>query len=96
MVYYEMAYSYHALDEYDKAMELLETSMEMNDSQENVGAYILYGGILDDQGDTEEAIEFYEDAIEDIDFYLLDYNLAVSYFRNEQIEKGLDRFKTNI
>jgi tetratricopeptide (TPR) repeat protein len=91
IVYYEMAYSYYALKDYDNSIKKSKKAIKLAKSNENnsilLSSYLIHGAAIDDSGDTKKAIKIYNKAIKKFpNNYLLRYNLGYSYFKNRQYD----------
>jgi tetratricopeptide (TPR) repeat protein len=76
---YEIAYSYYALKDYDNAKKYCLLAMKEY-STEYLSAALIYGSILDDTGNPDEAIKYYKNLLKKYPKeYLLHYNIAISY-----------------
>ncbi|MBL7873070.1 MAG: tetratricopeptide repeat protein [Cyclobacteriaceae bacterium] len=79
MAYYEMAFSYHLLKEYEQSLESANQALALNDQGVNYYATIIKGSVLDDMGRTQESVSFYKEAVKKYpDQYLLLFNYGVS------------------
>lgn len=93
---YEIAYSYYALNDYDKAKKYCLLAMQKN-SAEYLSAALIYGSILDDTGNPDEAIKFYKNLLKTYpNAYLLHYNIAISYSKIPQPSKSQKHFEQAI
>lgn len=93
---YEMAFSYFIKKDYNKALEIgLKGAQYKSDSL--IDYYILIGNTYDLIGQTEKAIEVYEKGIKlDPQKVGLHYNLAVTFFKQNKIDKAKKSLKTVI
>lgn len=79
LVYYEIAYSYHQLKDYPNALTCVNKSLSLNDEKTNYLATIVKGSVLDDMGEPQESIAFYQQALKKYpNKYLLLFNYGVS------------------
>lgn len=87
----EVAFLLNDVGLYDRAISLLEESMNTNDSNTDVLVDLAFGYEL--KGDFEKAIE-YNNRLLDIDPYSYDgwVNIGKLYSRNDQHEKAIDAF----
>ena len=93
---YEIAYSYYALKDYDKAKKYCLLAMKKY-SAEYLSAALIYGSILDDTGNPDEAIKFYKNLLKTYpNEYLLHYNIAISYSKIPQPSKSQKHFEQAI
>ena len=85
--YYNLARLYFAQDKLEGALKYVEKALQMDSSM--AMAYNLKGIILEKQNKLKEAIANYEKGIKIIpeDIYL-NFNLAVAYFKNKDLEKA--------
>jgi len=90
--YYNLARLYFAQDKLEEALGYVEQALQINSSM--AMAYNLKGIILEKQNKLDEAIANYEKGIKIIpdDFYL-NFNLAVAYFKNKELEKAKTLFE---
>lgn len=83
MVNYEIASSYFAAKDYDKALKHINVTLQ-KETEFADHAYILKGSVLDLQGKSKEAIAVYKNALRTHqDNYLLYYNLALTLFNSK-------------
>ena len=88
LINYELAMTYMYSGDYKKSIEYCDIVIEQ-DEKHLLHAYITKGSSLSNLGKTEEAIETYEQAIEKFgNHYLLLYNLAIRYARDNNLEKA--------
>ncbi len=81
-LYYEMAFSYHALKEYDNAIVNADKAIALGSDDTKRMAIIVKGSVLDDMGKTDESIKFYEKHLKNYpNDYLLLYNYGISCSR---------------
>ncbi|MND76158.1 Beta-barrel assembly-enhancing protease [compost metagenome] len=86
-VLYEIAYTYHAIKDYDKTISYCNKVLELPFSEDTDDAYLLIGNSLDLADKPKEAVEIYKKALTKVKpTYLLYYNLAVTYYGMEQYE----------
>ncbi|WP_430815712.1 tetratricopeptide repeat protein [Carboxylicivirga sp. RSCT41] len=90
--HYELAYTYLAIKDYDEALHYSRNVLaEENDFW--LDALLIYGAVLNEKGNTKQAIREYKKALKKYpDEYLLYYNLAESYLlikENELAEDAL-------
>jgi tetratricopeptide (TPR) repeat protein len=80
--YYEIAYSYNALKEYEKAIASADLAIKYCEEKDRLYPYMIKGSALDDMGNTPESVKFYKQALKEFpDNYLLLYNYALSCTR---------------
>ncbi len=84
---YELSYSLLASGEYNLAVEYARKVIEQ-DGDHMLPAYICLGNALDLQGNPDQAIECYEQALESFDHYLIHYNLALTCYNSGDNEKA--------
>lgn len=88
-VHYELAYSYHALKEYDNAIASADQAIKYSNGQDKLYPYIIKGSALDDMGKTGESVKFYKMALQEFpEEYLLLYNYAVSCSRSGNLSNA--------
>ncbi len=99
---YELALTYTAVKEFEKAIKSSEAVIDLN--KENVlAAYLIKGSCLDELGKTEESIKLFEKAIKKFGYdHLLCYNLGMDYYRmgelakaQETVEHGIETKKSH-
>ncbi len=85
---YELSNSYMGKKSYRQAIKYANMVMEKNDDL-LAYAYVVKGNALDLMGKTQESINLFEEAIsQDISHYLIYYNLAINYIKNEDVENA--------
>ena len=90
--YYEIGYSYDALQDKQKALENIIRSIVLEPKNEM--SYIMKAGILDDMGLPDRAIETYKQIIElKPDSYMAHLNLGITYFRENNLDQAISEFK---
>ncbi|MGB5943937.1 MAG: tetratricopeptide repeat protein [Leeuwenhoekiella sp.] len=88
LLYYELAFSYSAYKEYDKSIYYADKILRTNNDQ-NLGAYLVKGAVLDNMGETKKSIKLFKKAIKQFpDEYLLHYNLGLDYYRLNDFKKA--------
>jgi len=88
LVNYEIALSYFSKKEYKKSIKYSDKVIDLNDEY-LVQAYLSKGSSLDMMNKTEESIKVFEKAIESTEgHYLLDYNLALNYYKTNNFDKA--------
>jgi len=89
---YEMAYSYAANQQLEKALETVEKSLEA--SKDLLMPYVLKGNCLDDMGKPKQAIRVYRKGLKvHPDSYLLYYNMGYTLVRMKQLDKAENAFE---
>ncbi len=92
MAMYEMAYTYYALGEMEKAVEMCDRGLKVTDNDGDL--YELKGNILDDMGRSQEAVKCYRKALMTSGRpYLVYYNMGYALVRMEKYEDAEDAFK---
>lgn len=93
---YEMAYSYYALKDYDNAKKYCLLAMRKY-SPEYLSAALIYGSILDDTGNPDEAVKYYKNLLKTYpNEYLIHYNIAISYSKIPKPSKSQKHFEQAI
>ncbi len=88
LVNYEISFSYFELGEYEKAIEYSDKVLK-NKAEHMIYAYITKGSSLDLLGKTKESIKLFEKAIKTQEnHYLLYYNLALNYYKINELKKA--------
>ncbi|MFP4058910.1 MAG: tetratricopeptide repeat protein [Bacteroidota bacterium] len=83
---YEIAYSYYNMKDFKKTIRYCRKALRKEPSSP-VEIYILLGSAIDARGKTSKAISVYKKALEKYPHdYLLHYNLALSFYNNEQLQ----------
>ena len=96
LVNYEIAFSYYQKKEIEKAKQYLNKAL-VKDSDSYLSAAVLYGSILDDTGNAKKAIKFYKKALKRYpDNYLLNYNIALTYYNGKEYQKAEEYLITAI
>ncbi len=89
---YEMAYSYFASHQLEKALETVDKSLKA--SKDLLMPYVLKGNCLDDMGKPKQAIKIYRKGLKvHPDSYLLYYNMGYTLVRMKQLDKAEDAFE---
>jgi tetratricopeptide (TPR) repeat protein len=85
---YEMAMTYEALQEYNKAIELCEKVLS-TPNEHHKAAYVVLGSSHDDNGEPRKAMAVYKRGLAEFPGnYLLCYNLALTEVREEMDEEA--------
>jgi len=85
---YEMSYSYYAQKNYQKSIEVAFKAARYK-SPLLEAIYVQLGSAFDELGDSRKAIETYKFGIKlDASSAPLQYNLAITYFRSQQLEEA--------
>jgi tetratricopeptide (TPR) repeat protein len=93
---YELALTYSAMNQHKKSLEAGMQAMQYQWSELNK-VYLLVGTELDYLGKKSNAIDLYEDAIKRYPSdYLLYYNLGITQFSCDEIEKAKTAFKSSV
>ena len=93
---YEIAYTYYALREYEIAKKHCLIAMREY-SSEYLNAALIYGSILDDLGNPDEAIKFYKKQLRTYPKSdLLHYNMGISYSKISRYRKAQEHFEAAI
>ncbi len=91
-VNYEMALSYYFMNKKDKAEEHAKIASQ-EESETGVQGVILLGTLYDEQGKTKKSIKVYESALKRFgDYYLIWFNLGVTYNGMNELVKAADAF----
>jgi len=92
-VNYEMALSYYFMSKMDKAEEHAKIASQ-EESETGVQGVILLGTLYDEQGKSKKSIKTYEDALKRFgDYYLIWFNLGVTYNGMNELEKAAHAFE---
>lgn len=90
---YELAMTYLANKEYDKAISTCETGLKEK-SDFKKGLLKLLGNAYDDSGNAEKAIDIYTKTIKKYPYdYSLYYNLGITYYRIKEYSKAENCFQ---
>jgi tetratricopeptide (TPR) repeat protein len=93
---YELAENYFLLKDYKNAMNYSKALLK-TDSEYQLPSMILYGTILDLEGEISKSISFYKKMkAKGYSNYLLDYNLAISYYHNHDINNAENELMQSI
>lgn len=88
LVNYEIALSYFSKGDYKKAIKYSDVILSQKEDY-MLQAYITKGSSLDVLGKTKESIKLFEKAIKDTEgSYLLYYNLALNYYKLNDLDKA--------
>jgi tetratricopeptide (TPR) repeat protein len=88
LVFYEMAYTYLAMEKYDEAATY-SRKVIASGSRQQQGAYLLLGSALDMGGKPLDAIRIYQEGISRFPgVHQLHYNLALAYFNADNMQKA--------
>lgn len=88
LVNYEIALSYFSKKDYKKSIKHSDKVIDLNDELV-LQAYLSKGSSLDMMNKTKESIKVFEKAIESTaGHYLLDYNLALNYYKTNKFDKA--------
>ena len=90
---YELAYSYQMKKDYRKSLDIAYKGAQYK-SDNLTGFHLLIGNNLDELGESKKAVEVYKKAIKlKPDVQLLYYNLAITYFRLNEMEEAKKNLK---
>lgn len=82
MAYYEKGYTYSTMGNHQMGLEMASHAIEHAESDELLGfGYMLKANSLDYLGEPEKAVEVYLDGIDETEFFMLDFNLGITYGR---------------
>ncbi len=85
---YEIAYSYFAVKQYNKAIKHSTIAIKQNEEHQHE-SYVILGNCLDLSGKPAKAIKTYEEALQKFpDSYMLYYNLGLTCLNNGKIDKA--------
>ena len=94
---YEMALSYLELKDYEKAMEYSTRVIDADDENLSVLAYCVKSGALAEMNQLDKAIDLLKEALNKHgDNYLLHFNLALNYYKKNDIGNALLHVKRSI
>ncbi|MCD2421446.1 tetratricopeptide repeat protein [Niabella pedocola] len=96
---YEKSYSLMASKNYKEAMVLSRAIAENKNAEPGMtgNAYSTWGSALDESGDHQQALKIYDEGIKKVPgYYMLNYNKAVTYFRMNEMEKGIAELKLSL
>lgn len=88
LAHYEIAYTYFVLQQYNNAIK--HSSFVIKQKSDHLQpAYIVLGNSYDLSGNAKQAIKTYEKALKKFpDSYLLNYNLAFTYYLQKSYDKA--------
>lgn len=96
VAYYEIALSYQAMGDYEKAIKAAEKAMDYNGAN-YVPAAMVKATSLDYQGKGKKSIRYFEQVIEAYpDEQMLYFNAGVTAFRHEMLEKGMQFLERSV
>jgi len=79
-VLYEIGYTQYSMGEKNEALKSMEEAIRQLGPGENGHAFVVKGSIEDELGESKEALKTYKKGLKaNPDFYLLHYNMAVTY-----------------
>jgi tetratricopeptide (TPR) repeat protein len=82
MAYYEKGYTYSTMGNHQKCLEMASLTIEHAESDELLGfGYMLKANSLDYLDQPEEAVDVYLEGIDETEFFMLDFNLGITYRR---------------
>lgn len=88
LVHYELAYSYFSKQEFKKAVKHCNIVLKQ-DSEYALYAYVVKGSCLDLMGKTKASIQLFNEAIKKTKgHFLLYYNLALNYYKLDDLEQA--------
>lgn len=88
VVHYEMAYTYFAKGDLEKAIKYADAVLKQ-DKDYKLQAYLVKGSALDLQGKTKQSIKLFEKAIKTTEgHYLLYYNLGLNYYNLNELDEA--------
>ena len=94
---YELALSYLALTDFPNASKFSTLVINMNNEQLSPGAYAVKSEALAEMGKVDEAIELLQDGLyKNGDEYQLHFNMAVNYYKKDNIDKTLEHVRKAI
>lgn len=93
---YEIAFSYYQMNKIEEAIPFVHKALG-KDSEAYLPAAILYGNILDESGESKKALKYYKKTLKSYpNDYLLNYNIALTYYNDHEYEKAENHLKTAI
>ncbi|HBG59075.1 MAG TPA: hypothetical protein DDX07_13790 [Porphyromonadaceae bacterium] len=94
---YEIALSYLALKDFQKALEFSTAVINTNDKQLSPGAYAVKSEALVEMGQVDDALALLQEGlIRYGDEYLLHFNMAVNYYNKGDVDNTLKHIKKAI
>lgn len=94
---YEIALSYLAMKDFEKASEYSTAVINSNNKQLSPGAYAVKSEALVEMGHLDEAIALLHEGLSKFgDEYLLHFNMAVNYYKKDDMDKTLEHIKRAI
>lgn len=94
---YEIALSYLAMKDFNKASEFSTAVINTNDKQLSPGAYAVKSEALVEMDRLDEAISLLHEGLGKYgDEYLLHFNMAVNYYKKDDMDKTLEHIKKAI
>ncbi|MBO9595943.1 MAG: hypothetical protein J7599_23775 [Niabella sp.] len=96
---YEKSYSLMASKNYKEAVVLSQAIAENKNAEPGMigNAYSTWGFALDEGGDHQQALKIYDAGIKKVPgYYMLNYNKAVTYFRMNEMDKGIGELKQSL
>lgn len=97
LVKYEMAFSYHAKHELDKALTYAKAATKLDTKGLNENLYSLMGTIYDEKGMPDSAIAIYRKGFEkEPNSYNIPYNATITYMRQNNADSSYAWVKRSI
>lgn len=94
---YEMALSFLELKNYKDASKYSSMVINSNDKSLLVGAYCVKSEALAEMGEVDKAIDWLKEGLEkNGDNYLLHFNLAINYYKKNDLQNALTHVKKSI
>lgn len=97
--YFEIAYSYCELKQFDSAIAYANVMLKFDGIEQSLksASYMLIGNCYDMDNKFDKAVETYKKGIAaDPDFQMLHFNLAVAYFSHEQPKEGAEEVRKSL
>lgn len=94
---YEISLTYLAMKDFENAATFSTAVISAQDEQLSPGAYAVKSEALEEMGHPEEALALLQEGLEKLgDEYLLHFNMALNYYKTDNIDKTLEHVKKAI
>ncbi|OJJ17209.1 hypothetical protein BKI52_31365 [marine bacterium AO1-C] len=85
---YEISLSYMRNKDYKNAIKYSDKVLKLKEAKHELAAYMVKGSALDLLGETSKSIKLFKKAIKKYRSHLLNYNLALNYFKLKDLDNA--------